>query len=61
MIISSDKLIKVELDDYILLDKLNSLSIEYATSVDWLINISVRRLVNDVDFFRELRKSVDSR
>ena len=33
-----DRIIKVELEDYILYDKLNTLAIEYATSVDRLVN-----------------------
>lgn len=51
----NDKIIKVELEDYILYDKLNTLAIEYTTTVDYLTNISIRRLIDDVEFFRKLR------
>ena len=52
----NDKTIKVELDDYMLYDKLNLLSVEYATTVEQLVNISIKRLLTDVEFFRQLRK-----
>ena len=52
----NDKTVKVEFEDYILLDKLNALAIEYALAVDRLINISIRRLIDDVEFVRGLRK-----
>jgi len=52
---SSDRTIKVEIEDYIMYDKLNSLVIEYMTTVDRLVNVSIRRLIDDVEFVRELR------
>ena len=52
----NDKTIKVELDDYMLYDKLNLLAVEYTTTVERLVNISVKRLLSDVEFFRQLRK-----
>lgn len=52
----SDKIIKIELENYILYDKLNTLAAEYAIAVDHLVNISIRRLIDDVEFVRELRK-----
>ena len=38
-----------------LYDRLHTLSAEYAVSVEVLINASVQRLVDDVDFVRDLR------
>ena len=52
----NDRIIKVELEDYILYDKLNTVAIEYATSVDFLVNAAAKRLVNDIAFVQELRK-----
>ena len=51
----SDKTIKVELEDYLMYDKLGSLAIGYAISIDRLVNHAIRRLVNDVEFVQELR------
>jgi hypothetical protein len=52
----NDKTIKVEMEDYILYDRLNALAVEYATTVEQLVNISVRRLLNDLEFFWQLRR-----
>ena len=52
----NDKIIKVEIEDYILYDRINEFAIEYATTTDYLINLAIKRLFNDVEFFRELRK-----
>jgi hypothetical protein len=52
----NDKTIKVEIEDYILYDRLNALAVEYATTVDQLVNISVKRLFHDLEFFWQLRK-----
>jgi len=50
-----NKTITIEFEDYILSDKLHILAIEYATTIDTLVNIAVSRLVNDVEFFRGVR------
>jgi len=52
----NNKTIHVEIEDYLLYDKLHALATEYATGVDSLTNIAIRRLINDAAFFRELRK-----
>jgi|GEM_PF-5561399 len=36
-------------------DRLYTLSAEYSVSVDSLVNSAVERLIDDVEFFRELR------
>jgi hypothetical protein len=56
ILMPSDKIIRVEMEDYILYDRLNALATEYATTVDQLVNISVRRLLSDLDFFWQLRR-----
>lgn len=38
-----------------LYDRLHTLSAEYSVSVDFLVNIAVERLIEDVDFIRSLR------
>jgi hypothetical protein len=36
-------------------DRLHTLSAEYSVSVELLVNLAVKRLVDDVDFVRSLR------
>lgn len=38
-----------------LYDRLHTLSAEYSLSVDFLVNVDVEHLINDVDFVRKLR------
>ena len=38
-----------------LYDRLHTLSAEYSVSVDFLVNVAVERLIEDVDFIRSLR------
>lgn len=45
----------VQLTNPMLYDRLRTLSAEYNLSVEYLINIAVRRLMDDVDFIRSLR------
>ena len=45
----------VQLTDPMLYDKLHTLSAEYSVSVELLVNVAVKRLVDDVDFVRSLR------
>ena len=45
----------VQLTDSMLYDRLHTLSAEYSVSVEFLVNVAVERLVDDVDFVRSLR------
>ena len=45
----------VQLTDPMLYDRLRTLTAEYNLSAEYLVNLAVRRLVNDVDFVRNLR------
>lgn len=45
----------VQLTNPMLYDRLRTLSAEYDLSVEYLVNMAVRRLVDDVDFVRSLR------
>ena len=47
--------LKIELIDPMLYDRLHTLSAEYSVSVELLVNLAVRRLVDDIDFVRNLR------
>ena len=38
-----------------LYDRLHTLSVEYSVSVELLVNVALERLINDIDFIRELR------
>ncbi len=45
----------VRLTDPMLYDRLHMLSVEYSVSIEMLINVAVKRLVDDVIFVRSLR------
>ncbi len=45
----------IRLTDPMLYDRLHMLSVEYSMSVEMLINVAVKRLVDDVIFVRSLR------
>ena len=45
----------VQLTAPMLYDRLRTLSAEYDLSVEYLINMAVRRLMDDVEFVRNLR------
>ena len=47
--------ILVRLATPMLYDRLHTLSAEYSVSVDFLVNIAVEHLIDDVDFIRSLR------
>lgn len=46
---------KVEITDLMLYDRLHILSAEYSVSVEFLVNAAVKRLIEDIDFARNLR------
>lgn len=46
---------KVELTDLMLYDRLHILSVEYSISVEQLVNVAVKHLLDDVDSVRNLR------
>lgn len=45
----------VQLTNPLLYDRLHTLSVEYSVSVERLVNVAVKRLIDDVDFVRKLR------
>ena len=45
----------VQLNNPMLYDKLHTLSAEYSVSVELLVNLAVKRLIEDIDFARDLR------
>ena len=45
----------VQLNNPMLYDRLHTLSAEYSVSVELLINLAVKRLIENVDFMRDLR------
>ncbi len=45
----------VPLTDPMIYDRLRTLSTEYDISVDGLVNVAVKRLLDDVEFVRDLR------
>ncbi len=50
-----DDNLKVELISPMLYDRLHTLAMEYSVPVEVLVNLAVERLLNDVDFVRNLR------
>ena len=49
------EIITIQFSDPMLYDRLHTLSVEYSVSIELLVNMAVRRLVDDVDFIRNLR------
>lgn len=47
--------IMIQISDPMLYDRLHTLSAEYDLSADLLINLAVKRLLDDVEFIRDLR------
>lgn len=45
----------VQLDEPMLFDKLHTLSAEYSVSMDLLVNLAIKRLIDDIDLIRNLR------
>ena len=48
---------RIRLTNPMLYDRLHTLSAEYSVSVELLVNMAVKRLVQDIDFVRGLRVS----
>lgn len=46
---------RVEVTNLMLYDRLHILSAEYSVSVELLVNAAVKRLIEDIDFVRNLR------
>lgn len=53
--ISPQEHITIQLEETLLLDELHTLSTEYSVSVDLLVNLAIKRLLNDIDLVRNLR------
>jgi hypothetical protein len=47
--------IKIQITTPLLFDRLHMLASEYSVPAELLINVAVKRLVDDVDFIRNLR------
>ena len=45
----------VQLEEPILFDKLHTLSAEYSVSMDLLVSLAIKRLIDDIDLIRNLR------
>ncbi len=46
----------IQVTEPMLYDRLHTLSAEYSVSVEMLVNAAIRRLIDDVDFVRSLRR-----
>ncbi len=49
------EIITIQFSNSMLYDRLHTLSVEYSVSVDLLINLAVKRLLDDVEVVRDLR------
>lgn len=47
----------IQITDTMLYDRLSTLSMEYSLSKEYLVDLALRRFLNDVEFFRNLRNS----
>ena len=45
----------IAISDALLYDKLHTLAAEYSVSTDLLVNIAIKRLIDDVELIRKLR------
>ena len=45
----------VPLEEPMLFDRLHTLSAEYSVSMDLLVNLAIKRLIDDIDLIRNLR------
>lgn len=52
-----DKELTVKFVSYLLLDAVHDLAREYSLPVDFIINVAVKRLVEDVEALRKLRSN----
>lgn len=53
--ISPQEHVTVQLEEPMLFDKLHTLSVEYSVSMDLLVNLAIKRLIDDIDLIRNLR------
>ena len=53
--INPQEYVTVQLEEPMLFDKLHTLSAEYSVSMDLLINLAIKRLIDDIDLIRNLR------
>lgn len=52
---SSMEKFTVQIKEPMLYDRIRTLSAEYSVSEEFLINVAVKRLIDDIDFVRNLR------
>ncbi len=45
----------IQLEEPMLFDRLHTLSTEYSVSMDLLVNLAIKRLIDDIDLIRNLR------
>lgn len=48
----------IRITNPMLYDRLHTLSVEYSVSEELLVNIAVKRLLDDVEFVRNLRSGI---
>ena len=53
--VSTSEDFRIQITTPMLYDRLRTLSAEYSVSLELLVNVAVKRLVDDVDFVRSLR------
>lgn len=53
--INPQEYVTVQLEEPMLFDKLHTFSAEYSVSIDLLVNLAIKRLIDDIDLIRNLR------
>lgn len=53
--INPQEYVTVQLEEPMLFDKLHTFSAEYSVSMDLLVNLAIKRLIDDIDLIRNLR------
>lgn len=53
--INPQEYVIVQLEEPMLFDKLHTLSTEYSVSMDLLVKLAIKRLIDDIDLIRNLR------
>lgn len=51
----NSEMLTIHISNPLLLDSLRTLAIEYSVSIELLLNLAAKRLIDDVDFLRNLR------
>lgn len=52
---ATEETVVIRISDQMLYDRLLSLSVDYSVSTELLVNVAIKKLVDDIDLVRKLR------